>query len=205
MVRLLVYLVCFIVITVSSALGEQIRIVALGASGTYGKGVAREEAFPARIEALLKNEGYDVVVKNEGVNGNTTQDMLARFEGAVPVGTRIVILQPGSNDQVTTKRRSGVPTAVTIENVEKMLSRLKERNISVILFKFPGGEEAKLADKYGAILYGSIYGYGAMELLLSDGQHLSPAGHEIVAEKMVPLIKKLLSSVPERKQAPTKP
>jgi len=205
MVRLLVYLVCFIVITVSSALGEQIRIVALGASGTYGKGVAREEAFPARIEALLKNEGYDVVVKNEGINGNTTQDMLARFEGAVPVGTRIVILQPGSNDQVTTKRRSGVPTAVTIENVEKMLSRLKERNISVILFKFPGGEEAKLADKYGAILYGSIYGYGAMELLLSDGQHLSPAGHEIVAEKMVPLIKKLLSSVPERKQAPTKP
>ena len=200
MVRLLVYLVCFIVITVSSALGEQIRIVALGASGTYGKGVAREEAFPARIEALLKNEGYDVVVKNEGVNGNTTQDMLARFEGAVPVGTRIVILQPGSNDQVTTKRRSGVPTAVTIENVEKMLSRLKERNISVILFKFPGGEEAKLADKYGAILYGSIYGYGAMELLLSDGQHLSPAGHEIVAEKMVPLIKKLLSSVPERKR-----
>jgi len=197
MVRLLVYLVCIIVITVSSALGEQIRIVALGASGTYGKGVAREEAFPARIEALLKNEGYDVVVKNEGVNGNTTQDMLARFEDAVPEGTRIVILQPGSNDQVTTKRRSGVPAAVTIENVEKMLSRLKERNISVILFKFPGGEEAKLADKYGAILYGSIYGYGAMELLLSDGQHLSPAGHEIVAEKMVPLIKKLLSSVPD--------
>lgn len=205
MVRLLVYLVCFIVITVSSALGEQIRIVALGTSGTYGKDVAREEAFPARIEALLKNEGYDVVVKNEGVNGNTTQDMLARFEDAVPEGTRIVILQPGSNDQVTTKRRSGVPAAVTIENVEKMLSRLKERNISVILFKFLGGEGAKLADKYGATLYGSIYGYGAKEFLLSDGQHLTPAGHEIVAEKMVPLIKQLLSTVPERKQAPTKP
>lgn len=201
--RLLIYFVCFI-ICASPALGEQIRIVALGASGTYGKGVAREQAFPARIEALLKNEGYDVLVKNEGVNGNTTQDMLARLDDAVPEGTRIVILQPGSNDQVSTKRRTGVPPAVTIENIEKILKRLQDRRISVILFKFLGGEGAELADRYGTTLYGSIYGYGAKEFRLSDGQHLSPEGHEIVAKNMVPLIKKLLSKSAE-KQAPTKP
>jgi hypothetical protein len=98
-----------------------------------------------------------------------------------------------------------VPTAVTIANVDKMISQLRERNISVILIKFSGGEGAELVDKYGAILYGSIYAHGAKELLLSDGQHLSPAGHEIVAKNMVPLIKKLLSSAPERKPVPTKP
>lgn len=189
----LITLISFFVFMASPVFCQQVQIVALGASGTYGKGVARDEAFPAQIEALLKAEGYDVSVKNEGVNGNTTQDMLARLDGAVPNGISLVILQPGSNDQAATKRRTGIPPAGTIENVEKMLSKLKERRVPVILFQFLGGEGTALADKYGAILYGSIYSHGAKDYKLSDGVHLSPEGHQIVAKNMVPLIKKLLS------------
>jgi len=74
-----------------------------------------------------------------------------------------------------------------------MLSKLKERRVPVILFQFLGGEGTTLADKYGAILYGSIYSHGAKNYKLSDGVHLSPEGHQIVAKNMVPLIKKLLS------------
>src|SRR5262245_5955588 len=74
-------------------------IVALGASNTYGKGVARNQAYPAQLEAILRAKGHTVRVINAGINGNTTGQMLARLNGAVPRGTSAVILQPGGNDR----------------------------------------------------------------------------------------------------------
>lgn len=41
-------------------------VVALGASQTQGKGVSREDAFPAQLKALLKSKGIDVTVRNAG-------------------------------------------------------------------------------------------------------------------------------------------
>ena len=61
-------------------------IVALGASQTYGRGVARSEAYPAQLEALLRAKGRAVRVINAGINGNTTGAMLQRL-GSVPNGT----------------------------------------------------------------------------------------------------------------------
>ena len=37
-------------------------VVALGASNTYGKGVARNQAFPAQLEAILRAKGLNVRV-----------------------------------------------------------------------------------------------------------------------------------------------
>jgi acyl-CoA thioesterase-1 len=39
-------------------------IVALGASNTYGKGVARNQAFPAQLETILRAKGLNVRVLN---------------------------------------------------------------------------------------------------------------------------------------------
>jgi acyl-CoA thioesterase-1 len=73
--------------------------VALGASNTFGKGVSRGQAYPAQLEVLLRARGISVHVVNAGINGNTTGEMLARLDSAVPKGTRVVILQPGGNDR----------------------------------------------------------------------------------------------------------
>src|ERR1700730_10492515 len=91
-----------------SAVGAEaasINIVALGASGTAGRGQGRhsggvspEEAFPAQLESMLRARGYDAHVTNAGVAGYTTDGMLARLDSSVPDGTRLVILQPGTND-----------------------------------------------------------------------------------------------------------
>ena len=62
-------------------------MVALGASNTYGKGVARNQAFPAQLEAILRAKGLNVRVINAGINGDTTEGMLQRMDGAVPNGT----------------------------------------------------------------------------------------------------------------------
>jgi acyl-CoA thioesterase-1 len=79
-------------------------IVALGASNTYGKGVARSQAYPAQLEAILRAKGANVRVVNAGINGDTTEGMLQRLDRIVPNGTSAVILQPGGND-----RRKGSP------------------------------------------------------------------------------------------------
>ena len=83
----------------ASAAAEPIRIVAFGGSSTYGKGVDRQDTYPAQLERALRAKGYDVTVANAGVNGETTKDALSRFDRAVPAGTAIVILEFGLNDR----------------------------------------------------------------------------------------------------------
>lgn len=56
------------------------RVVALGDSLTYGYGVAAEEAWPARLEALLAARGAPARVYNLGVSGYQSED-IARLAG----------------------------------------------------------------------------------------------------------------------------
>jgi acyl-CoA thioesterase-1 len=60
---------------------------------------------------------------NAGINGDTTESMLARLDQAVPNGTSAVILQPGGND-----RRKGRP-----DRTADIQSRLSGRGIPVIM------------------------------------------------------------------------
>jgi acyl-CoA thioesterase-1 len=94
-----------------SALAGAATIVALGASNTYGKGVGRNEAYPAQLQAILKARGKPARVVNAGINGDTTEGMLQRLNSAVPNGTSLVILQPGGNDQSRLSSR-GIPVVV---------------------------------------------------------------------------------------------
>ena len=132
-------------------------IVALGASNTYGRGVARSEAYPAQLEALLRARGHDVRVINAGINGDTTSGMLRRL-GAVPKGARVVILQPGGNDR--RKGRAGERA----ENVGAIESRLQTRGIRVIMLE--NGMLHNLPHQ-------------------PDGQHLTPEGYRMLAQALM--------------------
>jgi acyl-CoA thioesterase-1 len=77
----------------------RVTIVALGASNTEGWSVFASEAYPAKLQALLNARGIEAAVINAGIAGDTTGGMLARLERAVPAGTHVVILQPGTNDE----------------------------------------------------------------------------------------------------------
>lgn len=62
-----------------------------------GKGVSRDEAYPAQLEPLLRLKGCDVRVVNSGVNGQTTGAMPQRLDKSAPAATSLVIFQPGGN------------------------------------------------------------------------------------------------------------
>jgi acyl-CoA thioesterase I len=111
------------IFALASAPASAATVVALGASNTFGKGVARSQAYPAQLEAILRAKGANVRVVNAGINGDTTEGMLRRLDKVVPKGTSAVILQPGGND-----RRKGSP-----DRTSEIQSRLSGRGIPVIM------------------------------------------------------------------------
>ena len=147
---------------------QTLNIVALGASNTEGKGrgktdlgVSKQEAFPAQLEKLLKAKGFDARVKNAGVAGDTTADMLKRLDRDIPKNTRIVILQPGGNDV-----RQGGSGAGRDKNIAEITRRLEARGVHVILLE--------------------RFGQGIGKHRLADHQHFSADGHAAVAARLLP-------------------
>jgi acyl-CoA thioesterase-1 len=174
MVRLLLVaaIACGVVaLPVLEANAQQIQVVALGASNTYGKGrgktpggVEPGRAFPVQLQAMLKAKGYDARVRNAGIPGDTTAGMLARLGSAVPNGTQVVILQPGGND-----RRRGVGAGQRAANIAEIQRRLAARGIKVILLE--------------RVL--SLVPAGSRD---PDGQHFDARGHAAVAAYLVPQV-----------------
>ena len=78
------------------------RIVALGDSLTSGYGLESGDSFPAQLEKLLIADGFNVVIDNAGVSGDTTAGGLARVEWAIDgdVTPSLVIVTLGANDML---------------------------------------------------------------------------------------------------------
>ena len=74
--------------------------MAFGDSLTAGYGLARQDAFPAKLESALKGKGIAVEIENAGVSGDTASGGLSRLDWSVPSGTDAVILELGANDML---------------------------------------------------------------------------------------------------------
>jgi acyl-CoA thioesterase I len=164
-VKFIIALLSLVALPILSMVGSTpaaaATIVALGASNTYGKGVARNEAYPAQLEAMLRAKGLDARVVNAGINGDTTGGMLNRLNSAVPAGTSLVILQPGGNDS-----RKG-KIADRAGNIATIQSRLAARGIKVIVSE-------------NNMLHGLPH--------QPDGQHLTPEGYRMLAAALLPRV-----------------
>jgi len=172
------------------SLADPIKIVAFGGSNTFGKNISRAEAYPAQLEQILKADGFDVVVVNEGTNGQTTSDELGKVHSSIPIGTRIVIFQPGGNDNKG--RRLSAMGNDTQGNIEAIVRSLLDRKILVL---FSGGPNKRTyVEKFGIPTIDEINQLAPADLQ-GDGQHLTPKGYRIVAEKMAPQVKELLGKL----------
>ena len=148
------------VLAVACSIPARAQVVALGASNTAGKGLSSAEAYPAQLEQMLRARGRAVSVVNAGANGQDTGGMLARLDATVPEGTRVVILQPGTNDRAAGDRAY---------NVQAITGRLRARGVKVILFR-PG--TMKLA----------------ADLRQADGVHFTAEGCRVVASQLLPQV-----------------
>jgi acyl-CoA thioesterase-1 len=169
---------------------KHVEIVAFGASQTAGKGVSETEAYPARVEALLRADGFDVSVANQGVNADTVTDQLRRIESAIPPSTRMVLFQPGTNDCA---RRNRIGESDFTAVLDRTMAWMKARHFQVIVLNSNCYHDATqtLIGKYGFVDYGNVL-QGGLDEFKSDGQHLTPEGYQKLATFLLPSIEKLL-------------
>jgi acyl-CoA thioesterase I len=184
------------------ALAQPTQIVGFGDSLMAGYELDASDAFPARLEAALRERGHDVRIANAGVSGDTTAGGLARLDWSIPDGTDAVILELGANDALR-----GIAPATTEANLDAMIARLQERGITVLLAGMiappnMGGDYGaryngiyeRLAEKYDVLLYPFFLDGVASEasLNLSDGMHPNPDGIAVMVERFLPIAEELL-------------
>ncbi len=186
------------------ARGEGV-VVALGDSLTAGLGVAADEAFPARLQARLRAEGYDYRVVNAGVSGDTTAGGLRRVDWALRANPEVVIVALGANDGL----RGQSPQAIRA-NLEEIVARFQAAGARVLLvgMRLPPNYGAEYTKEFEAVFPAVarrakitlmpflLDGVAAdSRLNQADGIHPTAAGQQMIADRLWPYLRPLLRPV----------
>jgi acyl-CoA thioesterase-1 len=198
--RVLVALV--LVLAAPPAIADDRVVVTLGDSLTAGLGVARDEAYPALLEARLREAGFAYRVVNAGVSGDTTAGGLRRLDWVLRSRPEIVIVALGANDGLR-----GQPVAALRDNLTAIVTRLRESGTRVLLVGMrlpPNYGEAYaggFAEAFRTVARGTSVAFlpfllagvaGDPSLNQADGIHPNAAGHRIVAEHVWAALRPLL-------------
>jgi acyl-CoA thioesterase-1 len=179
-----------------------VRIVAFGDSLTAGLGLPAQDAFPAKLQAVLKAKGIAANVVNAGVSGDTASAGLERLEWSVPDGTDGIILELGANDALR-----GLDPALTQKALNGILDKLAARHIPVLLtgMKAPrnlGSDYTArfdavypaLASTHPVVFYPFFLEGVATDPHLNqgDGLHPNAAGVDVIVARILPQVEELI-------------
>lgn len=198
---------CAMALHASAALaadnGAPVKVVALGDSLTAGYGLPPAAALPAKLQAALTKKGVAATIANAGVSGDTMSGGLGRLDWSVPEGTEAVIVALGANDMLR-----GIDPKVTTAALEKILARLKERRIAILLAGMRAapnlgadyvrayeGMFRVFAEKYGTLYYPFLLdGVAAnAKLNLQDGLHPNAEGVDVMVRGILPKVEELIA------------
>jgi acyl-CoA thioesterase-1 len=182
-----------------------VRILVLGDSLASGYGLEAGRSFPARLEEVLRQAGHDVRILNAGIAGDTTAGGLARLDWSLAAKPHAVMVELGGNDGLR-----GVDPRSTHANLDAILTRLKSRNIPVLLTGMIAppnmgrdyGEAfnavfSNLAKRHGVAFYPFILEgvAGRGDLNQDDGIHPNQSGVTIMVDRLVPHVVRLLETL----------
>lgn len=169
-------------------------IAALGDSLTAGFGVSAEEAYPARLQARLRREGYPYRVVNAGVSGETTAGGRRRVDWVLKLQPEIAIVALGANDGLR-----GTSVAAMRTNLEEIVGRLRAGGARVLLagMRVPPNYGEDFAREFAAVFpdVARRTGVALMPFLLDgvaadpslnqgDGIHPNADGHRVIADRI---------------------
>jgi acyl-CoA thioesterase-1 len=191
---------------VAAAAGKPpIRILAFGDSLAAGYGLPHETGFEAQLQAALRKRGYNVVVLDGAVSGDTTAGGRARLDWALADTPDAVIVELGGNDALR-----GIDTRDTEANLAAILDTLAARHIPVLLagmYAPPnmGPDYAKslravfvrLGSRPG-IVYDPFFlaGVAAVPALnQADGIHPNAEGVRRIVARLLPDVERLIAEV----------
>ncbi|MEM7122144.1 MAG: arylesterase [Pseudomonadota bacterium] len=187
------------------AQADQMRILALGDSLTAGYGLPQGDGFTDQLQAALQEAGYDAVVLNAGVSGDTTAGGLARLDWALADAPDIVIVELGANDALR-----GIDPASSRANLSAILAELQARDLPTLLAGMLAprnlgadyvtafdGMYGELAEEYDVPLYPFfLEGVAAEpELNQPDGIHPNASGVAIIVDGILPDVTAMLDAL----------
>jgi acyl-CoA thioesterase-1 len=147
--------------------------------------VPREQAYPAQLQALLRNKGYDVAVANEGVSGDATAGALKRFDAAIAPGTDIVLVEFGTNDL-----RQHVSPQRMRANISEIVQTLRKRKIEVLLIGL-GSLDLSAVARANGVPYAQ-WKLPPGKYRARDHAHFNAEGYGILLAQTLPQIEQLL-------------
>lgn len=180
-------------------------LMVIGDSLTAGYGLTASAGFVPRLEAALKNAGYNITVLNAGVSGDTTAGGRARLDWNLMSKPNAVLLALGANDALR-----GIAPTTSEANLDAMLRVMADRHIPVMLIgmKAPpnlGKDYAvafeeiypRLANRYKIPLYPFfLEGVAAVPTLnQTDGIHPNAKGVDEMVHRMLPAVVKFISTL----------
>jgi acyl-CoA thioesterase-1 len=193
----------------AAAADKPVKLVAFGDSLTAGYGLSANQAFPVRLEKVLKDRGIAVEIANAGVSGDTATDGLARLDWSVPDGTDGVILELGANDMLR-----GLDPKLTRTALDKAIGRLKARGVAVLLAGMRASPNMgpdyvaqfdtiypDLARIHDVPLYSFFLdGVAAMrDLNQRDGIHPTAKGVDLIVERIAPAVEQFVAGIRAKK------
>ena len=188
--------------------GPPVKLVVLGDSLSAGLGLSASDAFPAKLQKVLRAKGIAVDIGNAGVSGDTASGGRDRLDWSVPEGTQSVILELGANDALR-----GTDPSVTRAALSDILTRLKARGVGVLLCGMlaPPNYGKDYADRFNAIYPDLAKSFGVplypffldgvaadAKLNQADGIHPTPAGVDIIVKNIMPMVEALLGAIKQQ-------
>ncbi|MBS0363212.1 MAG: arylesterase [Proteobacteria bacterium] len=188
------------------AAGKAKVVTILGDSITAGLGLPAAAALPAQLHDALTKLGVANIVRGAGVSGDTAADGAARVDFSVQADTALAIVALGGNDLL-----QGVDPKTTRANLAKIVQRLKQRHIGVVLcgLKAPAELGAHYARDYdatfgavakaeGVTLFPDLLAGVGRNPALNQGDSIHPnaKGVQIIAGKLAPVVARELRKRP---------
>jgi acyl-CoA thioesterase-1 len=191
-----------LLIAASPAAAADRVIAVLGDSLTAGLGVAPDEAYPALLEARLRQEDYDYRVINAGVSGDTSSGGVRRVDWVLRLRPEIVIVALGANDGLR-----GQPLPQLFTNLVAIVQKAQRAGARVLLagMRVPPNYGTGYARDFAAVfpdvarrmnvpLVPFLLEGVAAEVRFnqSDGIHPNAEGQRKIAEHLWPHLRALL-------------
>ena len=108
--------------------GSRPLLVCFGDSLTAGAGIDAEVAYPADLQRMLDQQGYNYRVVNAGVSGDTTKDGLERIAEVLRMHPQVVVVEFGGNDGLR-----GLPASQAQRNLDSIVRQLKAGGAKVAM------------------------------------------------------------------------
>ncbi len=176
--------------------------MAFGDSLTAGFGLEKSQAYPALLQRLLDERGYNYEVVNAGVSGETSAGGLRRIDRFLGDDVRVVIVELGGNDGLR-----GLPAKDLKSNLSQIVEKAKAKGATVLLtgmeappqlgLEYTSAFRAiykQLGDEHGVTLMPFFLKdvAGVADLNQVDGIHPNQRGAEIVAKNVLGDLEPLL-------------